>query len=62
MHRFTVHGFIRSKNQPSQWNLSAYTFGHKNLQTCEMWVNQLNASLNLDVGRPRNLLVCSAVG
>lgn len=57
MYRFTVHGFSRSKSRPSQWILSAYTFGHKNLQTCQMWVNQINASLNLDVGRPRNLLV-----
>ncbi|TKY49846.1 Ceramide kinase [Spatholobus suberectus] len=57
MYRFTVHGFVRSKNQPSQWNLAEYTFGHKNLQTCQMWVNQLNASLKHEVGRPKNLLV-----
>ncbi|OIW13276.1 hypothetical protein TanjilG_25755 [Lupinus angustifolius] len=57
MYRFTVHGFTRSKNQPSQLILVEYTFGHKNLQMCQMWVNQLNASLNLEVGRPRNLLV-----
>ncbi|CAL0310992.1 unnamed protein product [Lupinus luteus] len=57
MYRFTVYGFTRSKNQPSQFILVEYTFGHKSLQTCQMWVNQLNASLNLEVGRPRNLLV-----
>lgn len=57
MYRFTVHGFTRSKNQPSQWILAEYTFGHKNLQTCQMWVNQLNASLRHEVGRPKNLLV-----
>ncbi|XP_061348924.1 ceramide kinase isoform X2 [Gastrolobium bilobum] len=57
MYRFNVHGVIRSKNQPSQWILAEYTFGHKKLQTCQKWVNQLNASLKLEVGRPRNLLV-----
>ncbi|XP_058721934.1 ceramide kinase-like isoform X2 [Vicia villosa] len=57
MYHFTVHGFIRSKNQPSQWILTEYTFGHENLQTCETWVNQLNELLKLEVGRPRNLLV-----
>lgn len=57
MFHFTVHGFIKSKNQPSQWILAEYTFGHTNLQTCLMWVNQLNSSLKLEVGRPRSLLV-----
>ncbi|KAL2335886.1 hypothetical protein Fmac_010332 [Flemingia macrophylla] len=57
MYRFTIYGFTRSKNQPSQWILAEYTFGHKNLQTCQMWVNQLNASLKNEVGRPKNLLV-----
>ncbi|XP_027331452.1 ceramide kinase isoform X2 [Abrus precatorius] len=57
MYRFTVHGYVRSKNQPSQWILAEYTFGHKDLQTCQMWVNQLNVSLKHEVGRPRNLLV-----
>ncbi|RZC16207.1 ceramide kinase-like isoform X2 [Glycine soja] len=57
MYSFTVHGFIRNKNQPSQCILVEYTFGHKNLPTCQMWVNQLNASLKHEVGRPKNLLV-----
>lgn len=57
VYRFTVYGFIRSKNQPSQFILAEYTFGHKNLQTCQIWVNQLNASLKHEVGRPKNLLV-----
>ncbi|XP_052726429.1 ceramide kinase isoform X4 [Vigna angularis] len=57
MYRFTVHGFIRSKNQPSQCILADYTFGHTNLQVCRKWVNQLNASLKQEVGRPKNLLV-----
>ncbi|CAL0301761.1 unnamed protein product [Lupinus luteus] len=57
MCRFTVHGFTRSRSQPSQLILVEYTFGHGNLQTCQMWVNQISASLNLEVGRPKNLLV-----
>ncbi|KAE9593996.1 putative ceramide kinase [Lupinus albus] len=57
MYRFTVHGFTRSRSQPSQLILAEYTFGHGNLQTCQMWVNQISSSLNLEVGRPRNLLV-----
>ncbi|KAK7259766.1 hypothetical protein RIF29_25379 [Crotalaria pallida] len=57
MYRFTVHGFTRSKNQPCQWILAEYTFGHQDLRTCQMWVNQLNDFLNLEIGRPRNLLV-----
>lgn len=59
MYRFIVHCFIRNKNQPSKWILAEYTFGHKNLETCQMWVNQLNTSLKLEVGRPSKLLVCS---
>eukprot|EP00256_Glycine_max_P070221 XP_025984816.1 ceramide kinase isoform X2 [Glycine max] len=57
MYSFTVHGFIRSKTQPSQCILVEYTFGHKNLPRCQMWVNQLNASLKHEIGRPKNLLV-----
>lgn len=55
--RFTVHGFRRSKAHPSLWGMAVYTFGHKNLQTCQMWVNQIYASLNMEIGRPKNLLV-----
>ncbi|KAL1292067.1 hypothetical protein AAHE18_20G244500 [Arachis hypogaea] len=57
LYRFIVHGFIRSKNQLSQWIPTTYTFGHKDFRVCEMWVNKLNAFLDRDVGRPRNLLV-----
>ncbi|CAL2243372.1 unnamed protein product [Prunus armeniaca] len=57
IYRFTVHGFQRSKTLPSLRVLVAYTFGHKDLQTCQMWVNQINASLALEQGRPKNLLV-----
>lgn len=61
IYRFTVHGFQRSKT-PSIWVLAAYTFGHKDLHTCQMWVNQINASLDLEQGRPKNLLVCFVLG
>ncbi|KAM3682924.1 hypothetical protein ACJW31_12G107400 [Castanea mollissima] len=57
MYRFMVHGFQRSKTQSSLWVLAVYTFCHKDLQTCQMWVDRINASLNLELGRPRNLLV-----
>lgn len=56
MFRFTVHSFQKSKTQPNLWVLVVYTFGHKDLPTCEMWVNRVNASLNMEVGRPKNLL------
>ncbi|KAI4323726.1 hypothetical protein L6164_023309 [Bauhinia variegata] len=57
MYRFTVHGVLRSKTQPSPWILTTYTFGHKDLQTCQTWVNGLKAYLNFEPGRPRNLMV-----
>ncbi|KAK3026439.1 hypothetical protein RJ639_041451 [Escallonia herrerae] len=57
MYRFTVHGVQRSKTSPSLWAPSVYTFGHNDLLTCQMWVNRINASLNMDAGRPKNLLV-----
>ncbi|KAM1708752.1 hypothetical protein TB2_001638 [Malus domestica] len=57
VYRFTVHGFQQSKTLPSLWALAGYTFGHNDLQTCQMWVDQINASLALEQGRPKNLLV-----
>ncbi|XP_044506917.1 ceramide kinase-like isoform X3 [Mangifera indica] len=57
MFRFMVHGFQKSERQPNLWVLAEYTFGHRDLPICEMWVNRLNASLNLEEGRPKNLLV-----
>lgn len=57
MYRFVVHGFQRSKTRHSLWVLTAYTFGHKDSQTCERWAEQINNSVNMEVGRPKNLLV-----
>ncbi|KAL6131809.1 hypothetical protein ACLB2K_070182 [Fragaria x ananassa] len=56
-YRFTVHGFQSSKTLPSVHVLATYTFGHKDLHICQMWVHQINASLDLQQGRPKNLLV-----
>lgn len=61
MYRFTVHGFQKSNTQPCLWILTEYTFGHKDLTTCEMWVNGIEASLNEQVGRPKNLLVNAVI-
>ncbi|KGN50311.1 ceramide kinase isoform X2 [Cucumis sativus] len=57
MYRFKVYSFQRSKSQPAQWVLTTFTFGHKDQQTCQMWVNQIDASLVLQDERPKNLLV-----
>ncbi|XP_034916245.1 ceramide kinase isoform X2 [Populus alba] len=57
MYRFTVHSFQKSRGQPCLWVLAVYSFGHKDLQTCQTWVDRINASLNLEMGRPKNLLV-----
>lgn len=57
MYRFTVHGVQRSKTRPSLLVLAVYTFGHKDLQTCHMWVNRINALLKMETGRPKSLLV-----
>lgn len=57
MYRFTIRGVQKSKTQPSVLVPSFYTFGHKDSQTCQMWVNQINDLLNRDAERPKNLLV-----
>ncbi|KAK6788719.1 hypothetical protein RDI58_012517 [Solanum bulbocastanum] len=57
MYRFTIRGVQKSKTQPSVLVPSFYTFGHKDSQTCQMWVNRINDLLNMDAERPKNLLV-----
>ncbi|KAG5603911.1 hypothetical protein H5410_025403 [Solanum commersonii] len=57
MYRFTIRGVQKSKTQPSVLVPSFYTFGHKDSQTCQMWVNRINDLLNIDAERPKNLLV-----
>ncbi|KAJ3680586.1 hypothetical protein LUZ60_016864 [Juncus effusus] len=55
MHRFVIHGVIRLKSQP--WILTEYIFGHKDLTTCQLWIERINACLTNQNGRPKNLLV-----
>nr|GMC92938.1 ceramide kinase isoform X1 [Ipomoea batatas] len=57
MYRFTVHYVQKSRNHPTVWIPSQYCFGHKDLRTCQMWVNQIRATLCLQGGRPKSLLV-----
>ncbi|KAL3368008.1 hypothetical protein AABB24_009067 [Solanum stoloniferum] len=57
MYRFTIRGVQKSKTQPSVLVPSFYTFGHKDSQTCQMWVNRINDLLNMNAERPKNLLV-----
>ncbi|PKA61138.1 Sphingosine kinase 1 [Apostasia shenzhenica] len=57
LYRFVVHGFQKAKNGPSPCVLSAYTFGHRDLQACQTWVDQINACIQMQVERPKNLLV-----
>ncbi|XP_071706735.1 ceramide kinase-like isoform X2 [Rutidosis leptorrhynchoides] len=57
MYRFTVHGVVRSKNQPSLWAPTVYTFGHVDKSTCQMWVNRMNTYLSMETDRPKSLLV-----
>lgn len=62
MYRFVVYGALRNEVQPSLLIPVKYTFGNNNRQTCQMWVNKLNDSLNLKVERPKSLMVCSSTG
>lgn len=57
MYRFAVHSIQKSKTHPSLLSPVVYIFGHKNLLTCQMWVNQINSSLAMETDRPKNLLV-----
>lgn len=57
MYRFSVHTVQRSKNQPSLWIPSVYTFGHEDFNICGMWVNCITNFLNTETERPKNLLV-----
>ncbi|XP_042036773.1 ceramide kinase-like isoform X1 [Salvia splendens] len=57
MYRFTIYVVHKSKTQSSVWTPLVYTFGHKDLEICMSWVNQINSHLNMEVKRPKNLLV-----
>ncbi|XP_068634886.1 ceramide kinase isoform X2 [Aristolochia californica] len=57
MYRFAVHAFQKSQTQNSPWVPVMYIFGYNDTQTCLMWTKRINASLSLQAGRPKNLLV-----
>ncbi|WOG96939.1 hypothetical protein DCAR_0416278 [Daucus carota subsp. sativus] len=57
MFRFTIHCVQKSKTQPSLWTPAVYTFGHRDLRTCQMWVARINTFINMEAGRPKSLLV-----
>ncbi|XP_047962501.1 ceramide kinase isoform X2 [Salvia hispanica] len=57
MYRFTIYVVHKSKTQSSVWTPLVYTFGHKDLEICMSWVNQINSHLHMEVKRPKNLLV-----
>lgn len=58
MYRFIVHAVQRSTSQPSLWTAAMFIFGHRDPQTCQMWVDHINASLSKEMeDRPKNLLV-----
>uniref|UniRef100_A0A1D1XWP5 Ceramide kinase n=1 Tax=Anthurium amnicola TaxID=1678845 RepID=A0A1D1XWP5_9ARAE len=57
MYRFVVHGFQKSRGHRSMWVLASYTFGHRHLQTCQTWFEQINNRLNMEASRPKNLWI-----
>lgn len=57
MYRFVVHGCITCKNQNIPWSLVSFVFGHRDFKACKEWETQIMASLEMQVGRPKNLLV-----
>ncbi|CAI9091992.1 OLC1v1027119C1 [Oldenlandia corymbosa var. corymbosa] len=57
MYCFKVHSAKKSKTYPSILTPSVHTFRHVDLMTCQTWVNRINASLNRENDRPKNLLV-----
>ncbi|KAL8160300.1 hypothetical protein V2J09_001837 [Rumex salicifolius] len=54
MHRFRIHGVRIIK---THWVPMVYTFGHADLHVCRTFVNQINAYLNKELGRPKSLMV-----
>ncbi|KAF6146146.1 hypothetical protein GIB67_015584 [Kingdonia uniflora] len=57
MYRFTVHGYQKSKNKRSLFVLASHTFGHKDLQTCQTWIDRIGTSISMETMRPKSLLV-----
>lgn len=62
MYQFSVHFAQRSKSQPSLLSADVLTFGHKDLQACQMWANNIALFFNKELDdRPKNLLVRSSI-
>lgn len=57
VYRFVVHGFRRGNSGTSPFTLASYIFGHKDLKSCRAWFQQINICVELEVGRPKNLMV-----
>uniref|UniRef100_A0A0D9VJ29 Ceramide kinase n=1 Tax=Leersia perrieri TaxID=77586 RepID=A0A0D9VJ29_9ORYZ len=57
MNRFVIHAITRSRKRPSPWVPCEYIFGHKDLKTCKTWVEHINACINKEQDRPKNLMV-----
>ncbi|KAG9155410.1 hypothetical protein Leryth_009841 [Lithospermum erythrorhizon] len=57
MYRFSVHCVQKSKAHHSMRVASVYTFSHKDLHTCQMWIDLINNSLNKNLDKPKSLLV-----
>lgn len=59
MFRFVVHSYYKqgASHAPGPWILSEYMFGHTDLKTCQAWAEQLNSIIQMEIGRPKSLLV-----
>ncbi|KAK8945769.1 Sphingosine kinase 1 [Platanthera guangdongensis] len=57
VYQFVVHGFRRGNRGTSPFTLAYYIFGHKDLESCRAWFQQINICVELEVGRPKNLMV-----
>ncbi|KAF0889102.1 hypothetical protein E2562_021152 [Oryza meyeriana var. granulata] len=57
MNRFVLHAITRSRKRPSPLVPCEYIFGHKDLKTCKTWVEHMNACINKEQDRPKNLMV-----
>ncbi|KAH7659367.1 ceramide kinase protein [Dioscorea alata] len=59
MFRFVVHSYYKqgASHAPGPWILSEYMFGHNDLKTCQAWAEQLNSIIQMEIGRPKSLLV-----
>ncbi|KAI5058166.1 hypothetical protein GOP47_0026336 [Adiantum capillus-veneris] len=57
VHRFAVHAYKKSSSQKGTWIPKTFVFHHRDQSVCEIWANQIQALLDADIKRPRNLMV-----